>query len=218
MGIFHFPSNFVYWRKVPNHKILKEKILRYIDENPNEHVEHYLTRNGYVSIKDKTEKFLINCKELINSVVWDTVDEALKELNSLKNTLPLDLVDSIINDCWYTIYKTNSNISIHNHEGMGRECKFINGVKYRSTFSLIYIVNDENKKNETIFVQFGSETPSIRCNRQVEFKTSELEDVGEGTVFIFPSNLYHEVRSIPKGDRVILACDVLSSFESDGSY
>jgi len=219
MGIFHFPSNFVYWRKVPKHCIFKEKILKYIAENPDGHRQHNLIGKGLTSHGNlKSENFLKNYKEFIDSVVWDTVSELLKELNSLKNTLPVDISESIIRQCWYTVYKTNSNISIHNHEGMGRETHLINNAKFLQTFTVLYIINDENEKNGTTFVQLSSETPSTQLEKTIEFKTSNLKDVGEGTVFIFPSNLNHEVMSIPKGGRVIFSCDVLSRFKFNNGY
>ena len=219
MGIFHFPSNFVYWRKVPKHHIFKEKILKYINENPDGHRQHNLIGKGLTSHSNpKSEHFLKNYKEFIDSVVWDTVCELLKELNSLKNTLPVDISESIIRQCWYTVYETNSNISIHNHESMGRETHLINNAKFLQTFTVLYIINDENEKNGTTFVQLGSETPSTQLEKHIEFKTSNLKDVGEGTVFIFPSNLHHEVMSIPKGGRVIFSCDILSRFKINNGY
>ena len=213
MGVFYFPSNFVYWRKVPEHNTFKQQILKYINENPDGHKQHDLIDRGLTSYNNyKSQTFLTDYKEFIKSVVWDTVDEVIKELNSRTNTLPIKISKCKIHQCWYTIYNKNSNISLHNHESGGREIYVIDGVKFFQVFTVLYVINDENEKNNTDFIQLVSETPSVHPLKQIEFKTSELEDVGEGTVFIFPSNLYHEVMSIPKGGRVIFSCDIVCRF------
>ena len=200
MGVFYFPSNFVYWRKVPEHDTFKQRILKYINENPDGHKEHNLVNRGLTSYANKkSETFLLNYKEFIKSVVWDTLIEALNELNSRKNTFPIIISDCEIFQCWYSIYNENSSISIHNHESGGREVRCINGQRYYQTFTLLYIINDKNEKNNTDFIQLASETSSTQCDKVIKLETSKLDDVGEGTVFIFPSNLYHEVMSIPKG-------------------
>jgi hypothetical protein len=215
MGVFYFPSNFVYWRKVPEHSTFKQQILKYINENPDGHEQHGLIGRGLSSYNNhKSQMFLVNYTEFIKSVVWDTLTEALNELNSRKNTLPILVGDCKIRQCWYSIYNENSNISLHNHETAGREVYIIDGVKFYQSFTVLYIINDKNEKNNTDFIQLASETSSTHTEKVIKFKTSKLEDVGEGTVFIFPSNLYHEVMSIPKGGRVIFSCDIISNLLS----
>lgn len=213
MGIFYFPSDFVYWRKIPDHHIFKEKILKYITNHSDARHENIIIGNGLTSHGDeKTEKWLTKYTEFIKSVVWDSIDKVIENINSRENTPKAHIRDSRLQQCWYTVYDENSSISFHNHEVEGRWVQIIDDKKYFQSFTILYIIKDENEKNGTVFTTPTCHGVNSHDYKQTSFKTCEIEDCGEGTVFVFPSNLNHYVMNIPKKGRVIFSCDILSSY------
>ena len=34
MGVYYFPSNFVFWKKISKHETVKNRILEFINTNP----------------------------------------------------------------------------------------------------------------------------------------------------------------------------------------
>ena len=213
MGIFYFPSNFVYWRKVPNHEIFKKRILEYIKNNPDEYSSNVLINNGKTNHGSSTcNSFLMNWKEFVNFVIWDTLKEAIIEIDSRKNTPTTNITCSRILTSWCIKYDKDSSVALHNHQSSGRECFIIDNKKWFKTFTILYIINDPNEKSSTEFVQTNSHGVSSHLEQQLYFRTSTCKNIGEGTVFAFPSNLDHQALSISKPGRVIFSCDIISEF------
>lgn len=217
MGVFYFPTNFVYWRQVPEHHIFKEKILKFIKEHPNHLRSNGLIKGGKTSFKNRdVEGFFRGYKEFMKSVIWDTLDEAIREIDSRENTPETKIKSSFLYQCWCTTYTKDSIISFHNHQTVGREIlTFDDDKKMLQSFSMLYIINDESDTNYTEFIQPFSSAVSSHAETTHVFDTSKYKDVGEGTVLVFPSNLYHQVLSMTKPNRVIFSCDIVSDFHGD---
>jgi hypothetical protein len=81
---------------------------------------------------------------------------------------------------------------------------------YYPTFSLIYILHDDNQENSTMFMDTRPYTLSPFVETVIQ--TSDFSDIKEGTVMIFPSHMWHSVKKIEKGKRVTLAYNIISTF------
>ena len=215
MGVFHFPSNFVYWRRIPNHKLFKERILNYIENNKDSFRYNSLIHNAL-----KTEAInyefingVLKDEEMVNSVIWDTIHEMLTEINSREDTVKTNITSSSILESWIVKYDEDSTISFHNHENQGRSIFNIKGKVWFTSFSIIYIVNDPNKQNSTEFIQTRDHYVSSHIEQNNHFKTEFCEDISEGTVLIFPSNLDHQALCMKEPGRVILSCNIISHDE-----
>jgi hypothetical protein len=160
------------------------------------------------------EKLLRQNKDLIDSVVWESIDELVKKLDSREGFQKIKIRTSLVLNCWCSKYDKNAYVSCHNHSNnISQSQYFVNNEVYRSSFSLIYIVNDENEKNQTEFLEPSMLGNNVSSSAETRFKTCHVDEIGEGTVLIFPSNLYHQVNPIPKSGRIILSFNVISTFD-----
>jgi predicted 2-oxoglutarate/Fe(II)-dependent dioxygenase YbiX len=214
MGIFYFPCNFVYWRKVPEHEKFKNEILKILHDNSHFMHGHHLIYNGITTQGDKTfQNKLKSHHEMFNSVVWDSIEELVKKLNDRENFQKIPLGESIVKSCWISQYNKNASVSCHNHSPEIPQIQhFIDGKMFRSTFSMIYIINDDNERNQTEFLEPSMFGNNISKSAETRFNTRDVEEIGEGTVLIFPSNLYHQVNSIQRPGRIIMSFNILSTF------
>jgi hypothetical protein len=214
MGVFYFPTNFVYWRNIPEHHKFKKTLMDYIErEELHSFRTHSLIKDGKTTNDHiKTQEFLVENKEFIQSIVWDTLDEVLKELNSGDIRVKTYIKSSTIDQCWLSKYDQNGKIVTHNHQTTGRESTILNGRRFLQSFTLIYIINDQNEQNSTSFVQETPTCISSYLYRKHEFKTSLIKEIGEGTVLMFPSNLDHHANENLIPGRIIFSCDILSEF------
>jgi len=214
MGIFYFPSNFVYWKKIDKHSVFKSKILEHLEKESTIFNINNVIRNGKTTDgNSNTKNFFINYKEFMDSVIWDSLDEVISELDSKKNTLKTNILSSKVLDCWCIKYDKDSAIGFHNHQGTGREYTILNNIRWAQTFTILYIINEPNERSSTEFVQTCSSGVSSHLQQQFFFKTADHEDIGEGTVLVFPSNLAHQALSISKPGRIIFSCDIVSAFK-----
>jgi hypothetical protein len=215
MGIFYFPCNFVYWKKIQNHEKIKKGLLQLLENNSGHFEKHPLVEKGISTYYSKNfSKSISQYDELINSVVWESIDELVKKLDSREGFQKIKIRKSLISNCWCSKYDKNSVVSCHNHSAdIPQAQHFIDNEVYRSTFSLIYIVNDENEKNQTEFLEPSMLGNNVSSSAETRFKTCHVDEIGEGTVLIFPSNLYHQVNPIPKSGRIILSFNVISTFD-----
>jgi len=86
MGIFYFPCNFVYWRKIEKHNIYKNTIIDFMDSHEYLFDADSLISNGSTTFKRQNERFSRENKDFIQDVVWNTVDEVINILNSKEDT------------------------------------------------------------------------------------------------------------------------------------
>tara|TARA_B110000444_G_C18743837_1_gene549287 strand:+ start:313 stop:963 length:651 start_codon:yes stop_codon:yes gene_type:complete len=213
MGIFYFPSNFVYWRKLPNHENIKKTILNFIDDNPQILESYSAVFNGKSSYNNTAiYDFFSKNDDIIKSVIMDSLDEAVHELNSNDTSLKTNIDSWMINSIWCSKYDEKSVVSCHNHEGGGETTTYVNNKPFKLAFSIIYVVNDTNASNQTEFIQTTSHGVSAYMNSETRFKTSEIKDIGEGSVLVFPTNLYHLVNPVLESGRVIISANISSHF------
>jgi hypothetical protein len=208
MGIFYFPCNFVYWKKVENHNKIKEILapkierLKIIHKNNKKGLTNASTNYGI----DET-LLLTNEENMIKHVVWDPLDTVINELNSRSNTESIKVHESVIGNSWYTYYELGGTFKYHTHIGNGI---FKDGKYYKPTFSMIYILKDENNCNTTEFMETTHDNISTSSDVQTIFETSAIEDIKEGTVLIFPSSLYHTVNPVKIPGRITIAINIFS--------
>jgi len=211
MGIFYFPCNFVYWRQITKHQIYKSKIIDMIENNKDMFVHHKLIANGSSSyvFKDKNRELMDNIKDLIQDVVWNTVDESVKILNYRNNTPKISINESFIESMWVSIYNENATVATHEHYG-GSSVVVNNNKLYTPSFTLVYIVKDPNERNTTVFVEPYMMSKSVYGMEEQLLDTSLENDIGEGTVLIFPSSLHHRVDMMKKTGRIIMSFNIAS--------
>ena len=213
MGVYYFPSDFVFWRKLPNHENIKNKILNFVSSNPKILEKYDAVFNGKSSYNNKMMyDFFSSNEDICNSVIWDTLTEVLHELNLKDKSEKINISSSFINNVWCSKYEANSTVSCHNHEGDGNIASNVDGKLFKSSFSILYIVNDNNVSNQTEFIQPSSHRVSAYGRSETRFSTSNLKEVGEGSILVFPTNLYHQVGHMIEPGRVIISANISSCF------
>jgi len=211
MGIFYFPCNFVYWRKLPKHEIYKSKITETIDSNRYNFLNHKLISNGLSSDRKSPNNIgieILKNKEIIDDVVWKTLDEMFNVSNARENTVNMNISNSIVHRSWISIYNEKSTMATHEH--YDQNVVNLNGIVYRSCFVLVYIVKDPNERNTTVFTEPYMLAKSMHGMKPICFDTSLIDEIGEGTVLIFPSSLHHHVNMMEKPGRIIMSFDIFS--------
>lgn len=219
MGIFYFPANFVYWEKVKDHDKIKDRLLDEVNKREScdsvRNKDMLLTKSSsdyHSKTKDITDCFT---ETDIKNIIWEPLDRALEEMNSRKYATEIVVNESYVTTSWYTRYESDGSMKLHTHSS-GSYIK--DGKIYAPTFSMIYILNNENECNSTEFVETVSENrisimePAYTNNRTTEhhFRTRDVKEISEGTVLIFPSSLYHLVDITPIPGRITIAINIAS--------
>lgn len=204
-----FPYDFVFWTNVENHKKIKEKFLPIALEKSNkisgqkpsswkcDLTTSFLKQNQF-------NDFLVD-NELVNSIVWDSVDKMFNEIEHL--TIPSS---SIIRESWFNAYQKGQNQEIHSHCSHNL---FIDGKNYHQLYSLIYVADSKDKTNKTVFFK-EKPIPGQEPHLDYVFDTGNESSITEGTVIIFPSHLLHYVRDA-EDYRMTFSYNIISSFDHD---
>jgi|TARA_R110000822_G_scaffold79420_4_gene189914 hypothetical protein len=203
MGIFYFPCNFVYWRKIEKHNIYKNTIIDFMDSHEYLFDADSLISNGSTTFKRQNEKFSRENKDFIQDVVWNTVDEVINILNSKEDTRKISLSESYITGSWISKYKDNATVAMHEH---------FSGGFHSPSFSIVYIVKDPNERNTLVFVEPFTQSKSTFGMNEQMFDTSLESEIGEGSVIIFPASLQHRVDLMKKPGRIIMSFNISSTF------
>lgn len=215
MGIHYFPCQFVYWRKIKNHENFKQRLLKCINDRSSAFGKHDLiegsgaTSHVHPSKLKSDDLHYTLMKEnpdIIQEIVWNSLDELILELNSRENHKKVDIIDSNIDNSWISVYDQNSTVSCHchyNHPISGGEIP---------SFVVVYILNDANDYNTTEFLLLNGQAPPLSNVSDYRFKTADVNEIREGVVMIFPSNLYHQVNSVKKKGRVVYTFNIFSRF------
>ena len=98
---------------------------------------------------------------------------------------------------------------MHNHNNLP---KVIDGKRYDDIFSMIYILHDE-ESSPVIFRMDDTEIPFYPMKRTVDFNTSRVDEIKEGTILIFSSHLNHSVIPVKHSGRTTIAFNIVCSFE-----
>lgn len=209
MGVFYFPSNFVFWKNIEKHDEIKKIFMEKINSN----TEHFSRNdkglyNASTSYDSSSFDILSDVHpDIINEILWKPIDEAIKEYNSNPDRRDICLRNSTIGSAWHTKYEIDGNFNFHTHYGPG----IIQDNKiYMPSFSLIYILQDENEHNSTVFTEPTQMHISSHIELESKFFTQDVPDIKEGTVIVFPSTLYHKVAPVKKPGRITIAINVCS--------
>ena len=213
MGIHNFPSNFVYWEKVEDHEDIKKMFLdqiKSIGNNTKDNKQGIVNGSTSYGIEDCTLLNLLeNYEGIANKVVWKPINEAIRQLNSNRSGNPITIKKSLIDSTWFSEYKEGGCFEYHIHNNTYKPYN-INGRQYTPSFSLIYILRDEDQPNTTSFRNPFSMYVSTEDNFESEFDTRHESEIKEGTVLVFPATLYHNVREIQTPNRITVAINVYS--------
>ena len=202
-----FPSHYLYWTQVKDHENIKSKLVPII--------HNLITENNYdnpfkkdctmtTNFSEKTD-FLDN--EMKEKIIWKCLGEMISETNCSISIKPSD---TIIKNYWFNIYEKGDYQEMHQHLAF----PFVkNGKMYQDTFSVVYILNSDEEENSTVFKLTDTAIPFHPLMQPVEFDTSKVDDIKEGTVLIFSNQLNHSVRPIKKSGRTTIAFNVACCFE-----
>lgn len=190
-----FPGPFVYSEKIKNHSNIKEKLLPYIENDVVIANRTICKDNGAVvktSFYDcySNHCFLRYLEEIgvLNDIVWEPLDNCLSKLPFEVGSPPKT---STINTLWYNFFERGGKHGPHIHPS-----SFISG---------IYILHLE-EKNPTVF--FGSSLPSCPFHAF----TYNTQHLTEGTVILFPSEMWHFVDEV-KTKRITISFNITSYFD-----
>jgi hypothetical protein len=202
-----FPCHCVYWTQVKDHENIKSKLVPII--------HNLITENNYdnpfkkdctmtTNFSEKTD-FLDN--EMKEKIIWKCLGEMISETNCFTF---LKTSDAIIKNYWFNVYEKGDFQEMHQHRDLP---SIIDGKRYDTTFSIIYILNSEEEDNSTIFKLTGTTIPYIPMLQECEFDTGSIKEIKEGTLLIFSNQLNHFVRPIKKSGRITIAFNVACCFE-----
>ena len=199
MSFISIISQFLYYRTIPEHEEIKKQLMPKILEqeekfkNNNIGIENAYT--NYSSDKDWREHGgFLGDPSVVKPIVLQTIKEVINHMKS-NNILPIPPYKGyFIDNCWYTRYKTGGSFEYHQH---GHS---------QSIFSIIYILNDQNVGNSTIFMNHDKNYLSM--SEDIGIDTADYSDIKEGTVIIFPSNFYHKVKPIKIPNRITVSYNI----------
>lgn len=211
MPFHRFPHDFVYWDQVKDHDIIKRDLLPLIQSYKSRDTTNKPGLvNAYTNFYLKSESEP-ECKELQHPLlvkeIWRILDEAVLNIFDSKTSFKPKISTSRIKNYWYTHYHKNGSFQFHCHSN--NEVFHLDDGIYHPTFSMIYILNDENEKNVTTFSKLDQRIPLFNLP-EYHFDTKNVKEIKEGTLLIFPSTLYHKVDEVEKPGRVTLAFNIVS--------
>jgi hypothetical protein len=208
MSFISIISQFLYYRTIPEHEDIKKKLMPKILEQEQEFKNNNINlENAYTSYSReknglKNIDFLVELP-VLKPIVLQTIDEVISHIKN-NNILPIPpYTEYFITDSWYTIYNTGGNFDYHSH---GHSQSIIGGQVAYSVFSIIYILNDQDDANSTVFTTHDRNYLSMTDIGV--FDTAEFSDIKEGTVIIFPSNFYHKVKPIKIPNRITVSYNI----------
>ena len=201
-----FPCHCVYWTQVKDHENIKSNLVPII--------HNLITENNYdnpfkkdctmtTNFSEKTD-FLDN--EMKEKIIWKCLVEMISETNCFPEKNPTEIV---ISEYWFNVYEKGDFQEMHNHRCLPL---LKNGKRYDNIFSIVYILNSE-EDNSTIFKLMGTDTPYFPMMKDCDFYTGGIEEIKEGRLLIFSSQLNHFVRPIEKSGRITIAFNVACCFE-----
>ena len=217
MTFFHFPSNFVYWENVSEHEKLKEMYLPKIRQME-KYTKDALYYNGCTSVVNSSYSATNDNKEynyylldqlLLSNVVWKPLDNMIEKVNNSKDMFNICAENSVIRGCWYNTYDMDNFQELHNHDTYPFEH---NGKMYHPSFSVVYIINNDSNKNDTIF-KIRGDMPFTPKGVECKFDTSDESSIKEGTVMIFSSLLDHVVKPVKIPGRTTIIYNIFSTYQ-----
>jgi hypothetical protein len=211
MSFHFFPSEFIYWTKNKKHDEMKGTITKWIEDNDIEHHDNTDgIRNAHTSY-GCGKPTIYDRGDYVHELVYKPFTDMIEKYNSRSGIVPIVIDEIGVANSWYTKYDTQGRFTMHKHE-FG-EMFYENGKSFKTAFSIIYILKDENPKNSTSFFCPSVERLSFLNNpNQYHYDTSFNPEIGEGSILIFPSSLYHEVVPCDKPGRITISYNLKCSF------
>ena len=109
MGIFYFPCDFVYWKKIDSHEKYKSRLLQKLHENDNllsNTHSSYLT-NASTTVESLGHWITNSDKDIIEDIVWKSLDELITKLNARPNCSKLKINNSVWNKNDLCLFSTD---------------------------------------------------------------------------------------------------------------
>ena len=209
MSIISAPSEFLYFDQIKEHKEIKAKIIDKINDllqtdevKENKPFKHCIFKTSFN--KDEINKFLLD-EYIIKRIVWDPLDNLISKYNK-QHFFKMCLSSTIITHYWFNAYEKTNFQEIHHHNT--KPFYFSNNI-YTPSFSLVYILHDENLTNSTVFRYPTTEFIDNFINQNNKIDTSKIKNIKEGSVLIFPVTFQHFVIPVMKS-RVSIAYNLAS--------
>ena len=209
MSIISAPSEFIYFDNIKEHNEIKSRIIDKIrnllktDEiKMNRPFDKCIFTTSFK--KEEMNKFLLD-EFILKKIVWEPLDDLINKYNKL-NYFKMYITSSIITSCWFNSYEKTNFQEIHDHKS---EPIYKDNKIYTTSFSLVYIVHDENISNSTVFKYNNSEFIWNFIDRNGSIDTSRIKNIREGSVIIFPFSFQHFVIPVMK-TRVSIAYNLAS--------
>ena len=205
MPHFKFPCHYVHWGQVKDHDNIKSKLLPIIHNliSKNNFVNPFKACSVNTNIS-KQKDFLDN--ETMDKIVTENLLKMISETNCFPEKKP---TETLITQYWFNVYEKGDFQEMHQHNNLPR---VIDGKRYDDIFSMIYILHEE-ESTPVLFRVDDIEIPFYPMKRTVEFQTSRVDEIKEGTILIFSSHLKHTVIPVKQSGRTTIAFNVMCSFE-----
>jgi hypothetical protein len=208
MSFHHFPAEFVYWDQLENHKEIKKQLLPVILQKSKERKNNpFEACKLNTSLSRSNENNFLRSKDILENIIFKNIEKMLSKYTKIYN-YNNNIKSSIVSGCWWNVYDEGDFQEEHSHWEPPIN---IENMTFYSTFSVIYILHDENEKSSIIF----RKDPPLPLKKPFEeygFSTSNVKEIREGTILIFPYNLRHLVKPCVKPGRVTVAYNVCSTF------
>jgi len=209
MSFISIVSQFLYYRTIPEHEDIKKKLMPKILEQEQEFKNNNINlENAYTSYSSEKNgsrniDFLVELS-VLKPIVLQTIDEVISHMK-INNLFPIPpYKEYFVPDSWYTRYNTDGSFDYHSH---GHSQSIIDGQVAYTAFSLIYILNDQNVGNSTMFM--NHDRNYLSTSEDTTIDTTDLTDIKEGTVIIFPSNFSHKVKPVKIPNRITVSYNIL---------
>jgi hypothetical protein len=210
MPYFRFPCHYIYWTKSKTHDNDKKTILpKILDLN-----EKLDLKNPFSKCEVTTsicEELHFLTQEQIKQIVFVPILQMMKETNDMFLQM-LNIRKMYVSNYWFNIYKEGEFQELHDHQNNNGFISQIENGKYKSILSVVYVLHDQNTSNNLIFKLLKEDTPYLNDKVSVDFDTSMVKDIGEGSVIVFSNLLPHEVKPIKIPGRITIAFNVVYEF------
>jgi len=207
MPHFRFPCHYVHWTQVKDHENIKSKLLPKIDSILSENNFDNPFNENCTMVTSMSKQIDFIDRETMHKILGTHLEEMIFETNCFPH---IKVSNIIVTEYWFNVYQKGDFQEMHNHTGVP-EVK--DGKRYDHTFSMIYILNSEEKDNSILFKSFDQNIPYFPAASVCEFGTGSVEEIKEGTLLIFSNELNHFLLPVKHSGRVTIAFNVACCFD-----
>lgn len=201
--LINWPSPFIFWTKVENHKELKEELVPKIYEQSMD-MKYYnkpmqIRKPGdsnwncevITTYFNRDDSNSIFSEEVLRSIVSKPLNKFLVDPDCQVKSKPSK---TFIPEIWYNVYKEGYEQEIHAHHG--------------ATFSGIYLL-ELNEPNTTVF--FSNSNSFLYQKNNFYLGAYSTEHIEEGNVILFPSEFAHAVKK-SQNPRITISFNLICEF------